>query len=125
MPIRPPQRPFRVEEIEVIQVPKVSSNSILEPIVQFRDREVIREVEKIVYQDDPKLLDQLNAVFRENGDLRQKLSKINSTAEPVYLERIVEVQVPGSDTKKDTVKLLVIGACAFILGIISCWQILK
>lgn len=130
MPIRPPQKPFRIEDVDVYKVSPRQANGLGETVydvprgtIQYRDREVIKEVDKIVYKDDPKLLEHLNAVLKENGDLRLRVNKLPKEIqqEPKVVEKFIEINHMVTNVKRE----LLIAAVSLLTGGLLCYIILK
>lgn len=127
MPIKPPQKPFRVEDIDVMQVSARQLNSLAEPepVIQYVEREVIKHVDKVVYKDDPKLLEHLNQVLKENGELKTALQKMPEPfmqeSEPKVVEKFVEINHMVTNVKRE----LLIALMALLTGGLLCYLILK
>lgn len=88
MPIKAPAKLFRLEFVDVVKVEREITNA---PTIQYVDREVIKEIERVVYKEDPALLLQLNTALRENGALRTELHRKPKDAEPIVEYRDVEI----------------------------------
>lgn len=121
MPIKPPARLFRVDYIDVTRVERLAS---LEPVVKYLDREVVKVVDRIVYQDDPKLLEQLNKVLKENGELKQALSKKPKEQDNV-VERVIENVIEIPKIVRDLKETLLIAALSMSGGFLLCYLIMK
>lgn len=128
MPVKPPSHMFRVEHVEVTRIEKEK-----EPIVrtEIKTVEVIKEVEKIVFRDDPGLLLRLNQVLKENGELRQKLAKPNLEPLPRPELKLVEVIKEAPQPQKDFKTLLmskvnyVHVSASLLIGGLLCYLTLK
>ena len=124
MPVKPPAQLFRVDHIDVVRVERDLQG---EPVIHYRDREVVKEVEKVVYKDDPKLLEQLNKVLKENGELKQALAKLPQFAaqqiEPKLklVEKVVNVEKPIRNIKE----MIIVAAASAMGSALLCYLILK
>lgn len=119
-----PNKPWRMEDVDIIPYPKEI----------FVEREVIKEVpvEKIVYKDDPSTLDLLQRtslekshLYLENIELKKRLDAV--PVKEVQIERLVRVPVETvvernievvKDNKK---KEVVIAVLSCLFGIAICW----
>lgn len=117
-----PGRPWWVGDIEVLRIHKPMPENVI-PIIQ--EREVIKYVDKIIYQDDPKLLEQLNKALKENGELKSALAKqphanVNDkTNEVRVLEKFVTVRV------RNIKEYILVAAAAALGSGLLCYAILK
>lgn len=121
MPVKPPAKLFRIDQIDVVRVER---DVMGEPVIHYKDREVIKEVEKVVYKDDPKLLEQLNVVLKENGTLKHQLSLVmNRQILPIEEPKpiVVEKKVFIRNIKE----LITVSAVSAIGSAILCYLILK
>jgi len=73
MPVRPPSVLYRTDYVRVTSIPIETPP---EPIIKYKDRMVTEIKEKVIYKDDPKLLEQLNKALKENGELKHKLQAL-------------------------------------------------
>ena len=122
MPVKPPSQLFRVDLVDVVRVERELSP---EPVIKYIDREMVKEVEKIVYKEDPKLLEQLNKAFKENGELRMQLSKQPKMVEVIKeaspIEKLIEIERIIPNIKREAL----IAILAFIIGVILCYLTLR
>ena len=128
MPIRPPSQLFNVEYIEKTIV---ETEKPMEPII--KTVEVVKEVEKIVYRDDPSLLTRLNDAYREVGKLKDELAKKPKVLEVIHtVEKTVDNVEKKELTNLEFLKLYVLEVpnyahvlFTFILGALFCYLTLK
>lgn len=113
MGVRPPRQLFHVEQIEKFQIEKQSEP----PPPQIKLVEVEKVVERTVLRDDPKTLDQLNAAYKQIGELRTALENkpVISDKPVTVIEKLVFRTV--SDKKREAAFSLL----AFSLGVFLCW----
>lgn len=117
MGVRPPRHLFQVDNVERFQVEHDAKPAA--PVVEIR--EVERLVDRVVYRDDPKLLDQLNAAYKHIGELKERIANapILTGAPIVEVERLV------FKTKPDKRREALIGALSFAVGVFLCWLMRK
>jgi predicted ATP-binding protein involved in virulence len=139
MAIRPPKRPFRVEEIEVVQVPAKHLEPEPEPIIQTKIEvvEVEKIIEKVIYKDDPDLLKRLNDAYKELGEARAKIQAQAVNNQSVVTPLLVqqdeaelkleeETQVAAYETlNKNKMRELMLALIAFIAGVVICYATLR
>lgn len=117
MGVRPPRQLFHVEQIEKFQLEKQS-----EPIPpQVKLVEVEKIVEKVVLQDNPQLLEQLNAAYKQVGELRKALE-----AKPVISDKPVSiVEKLVFRTVSDKKREALFSVASFAAGVFLCWLMRK
>lgn len=119
-----PGKPWRIEDVDVVRVEREMKT---EPVIKYVDREVVKEIEKVIFKDDPKLLEQLNRALKENGELRIALQKMPKMAEPkaVSEPKIVETFVEIEKKIRNIKQEIIIAAASFSAGGFLCWLILR
>lgn len=116
MGVRPPRQLFHVEQIEKFQI---EGKEPAPP--QVRLVEVEKVVEKVVLQDNPQLLDQLNAAYKHIGELRKSLEAkpVITGPETTFIEKLVFRIVP--DKKREAL----FSIASFAAGVFLCWLMRK